>query len=51
VTDIRVLDSALGNQLEVLAMGVVSLLFYSPAKLDNCSVPAYLTYSVHYRIR
>jgi len=51
VTDIRVLDSALGNQLEVLAMGVVSLLFYSPAKLDNCSVPAYLTYSVHYQIR
>jgi len=50
VTDLRVLDSAIGNQLEDLAMGVVSLLFYSPPKVDKCNVPAYLTYSVHYEI-
>jgi TonB family protein len=49
VTDLRVLDAVLGNQLDILAMGVVSLLFYSPTKLNECNVPAFLTYSVHYK--
>ena len=50
VSDIRVLDRSLGRQLEASAIGAVSLLLYSPAKLNECAVPTIMTYSVHYRV-
>jgi len=51
VTEIRLLGPKLGRQLEASAMGVASLLFYSPAKLDECRVPSIMKYTVRYRLQ
>jgi TonB family protein len=49
VTDLRIVGHPRGRQLEAAAMGVVSLLLYTPTKLDECRVPTIVTYTVNYR--
>jgi TonB family protein len=49
VTGIRLLGPPLGGQLEASAIGAASLLLYRPAKMDDCRIPAIMTYTVRYR--
>ena len=51
VANIRLVDSPLGRQLDAAAIGAVSLLLYSPARSNDCAVPAMMTYSVRYRVQ
>ena len=49
VTDIRLLGSSIDHHLEASAMGVVSLMLYAPARINECRVPTLMRYTVRYR--
>ena len=49
VSDVHLLGAYPGYQFEVAAMGPLSLLLYSPAKVNGCPVPAVMTYTINYR--
>lgn len=49
VTDVRLLGSSINHHLEASAMGVVSLMLYKPAKINECRVPTIMRHTVRYR--
>ena len=51
VTNIRLLGTPPGADMEASAIGAVSLLLYTPAKVGNCRVPMIADYTANYSFR
>ncbi len=51
VTDVHLVGSPLGHQLESQALAVASLLLYAPGRLGDCLVPTKMTYDVRYNLQ
>jgi TonB family protein len=48
-TGLRLLDAPPGYGFEASAMGVASLLLYSPTRISGCPVPTKMTYTIRFR--